>query len=150
MLKKGDKIPDVQLLNSKNESVNLRDYIGKPLVIFFYPKDNTQGCTAQACGFRDHYDEFLAYDASIIGISKDTPGSHEKVISKRKLPYPLLTDQKGKVLKAFGVSTYLFGAISARCTFIVDKEGVIQYSFREDIQIGKHITKSLKMLEKLN
>ena len=149
MLQKGDQLPDISLKNENNQEIKLKDFIGKPMVIFFYPKDNTKVCTAQACSFRDHFDEYLKYDAVILGISKDSPESHSKVVSKRALPFPLLSDPKGKAIKAFKVSTYLFGILSARCTFVIDKAGIIQYAFREDFKAEYHITKSLKLLSKL-
>ena len=115
MLQKGDKLPDIVLKDADGKDVRLTDFIGKPLVVFFYPKDNTRVCTAQACGFRDHFDEYLAYDANIIGISKDSPESHGKVMTKRKLPFPLLSDPKGRAVKAFGVSSYLF-TLQIKCS----------------------------------
>ena len=149
MLQKGAKLPDITLQNEQEESVKLSAFIGKPLVVFFYPKDNTKVCTAQACGFRDHFEEYLAHDAHIIGISKDSPKSHAKVIKKRELPFPLLSDTYGKAIKAFGVSSYLFGSLIARCTFVFDKEGILQYSFREDFKADIHIRKSLEVLSRL-
>lgn len=150
MLQKGDQLPNIILKNEKDEDVSLTSFLGKPLVVFFYPKDNTKVCTAQACGFRDHFDEYLTYEANIIGISKDSPASHAKVINKRKLPFPLLSDGLGKARKAFKVSSYLFGSLVARSTFVIDKKGIIQYSFREDFNADKHIKKSLEVLSKLD
>ncbi len=150
MLKKGDKIPDLTLKDQNNNDVNLQDFLGKPLVVFFYPKDNTQVCTAQACGFRDHFDDFKELETQVVGISKDSVESHAKVVSKRNLPFPLLSDPYGRALKAFKVSTYLFGFLSARCTFIIDKDGIIQHSFREDLKAEYHIKKSLETLTRLS
>ena len=149
MLQKGAKIPDIELENEQGQSIKLTDYLGKPLVVFFYPKDNTKVCTAQACGFRDHFEEYLEYDANIIGISKDSPKSHANFMEKRKLPFPLLSDPKGCAVKAFGVSSYLFGTFIARCTFVFDKKGEVQYSFRDDFKADSHIKKSLKVLSAL-
>ena len=149
MLKKGDKLPAVTLKDHNNNDVKLSDFVGKPLVVFFYPKDNTQVCTAQACGFRDHFDDFLELETQVIGISKDSVKSHAKVVEKRKLPFPLLSDTYGQALKAFKVSTYLFGILSARCTFVIDKDGIIQHSFREDLKADYHIKKSLEALSEL-
>ncbi len=149
MLQKGDQLPDITLLNEQNEPVRLTDYSGKPLVIFFYPKDNTRVCTAQACGFRDHFKDYLNYETTVIGISKDSPESHAKVMKKRSLPFSLLSDSNGKATKAFKVSTYLFGTLTARCTFIVDQNGIIQGSFRDDFNAKNHIDKSLKLLAKM-
>jgi len=149
MLQKGDLLPDISLKDQNNQDIKLKDYIGSPLIIFFYPKDNTKVCTAQACGFRDHFEEYLKLDTTIFGISKDAPESHAKVIKKRSLPFSLLSDSNGKAAKAFGVKTYLFGTLTARCTFVIDKEGRVQNSFRDDFNADHHIAKSLKTLSAL-
>lgn len=150
MLKKGDTIPDVELVDQKGQSISLHSFRGKSaLVIYFYPKDNTAVCTAQACGFRDHYEDFLELGATVIGISKDSVSSHKNVSEKRKLPFPLLSDPKGKALKAFGVPTYLFGLLPGRVTFIADNQCIIQHTFRADFKADVHIHESLNILRKL-
>lgn len=148
MLKKGDKLPVITLEDHTGKKVHFHEFIGRPLVIFFYPKDNTKVCTAQACGFRDYHEAFADMDAKVIGVSSDSVKSHAKVVAKRNLPFPLLSDPNGKALKAFKVPTYLFGMLSARCTFIINSDGSIHDSFREDMNATIHIKKSLKMLQK--
>ena len=150
MLKKGDAIPEVELADQQGQPVSLHSFKGKSaLVIYFYPKDNTTVCTAQACGFRDHYEDFVKLGATVIGISKDSVNSHKNVSEKRKLPFSLLSDPKGKTLKAFGVPTYLFGLMPGRVTFIVDKQGIIQHTFRADFKADVHIQESLNILREL-
>ncbi len=149
MLSKGDLIPDITLEDQDEKMVNLSDYKGNPLVIYFYPKDNTKVCTAQACGFRDNYEDFKNAGAEVIGISGDSTRSHKKVSNKRKLPFILLSDPKKKALKAFKVPTGLFGLIPGRVTFVVDKEGKIAHTFRADFNADRHIKEALKVLAKL-
>lgn len=150
MLKKGDAIPEVELADQQGQPISLHSFKGKSaLVIYFYPKDNTAVCTAQACGFRDHYEDFQKLGATVIGISKDSVNSHKNVSEKRKLPFSLLSDPKGKALKAFGVPTYLFGLMPGRVTFIVDKQGIIKHTFRADFKADVHIQESLNILRDL-
>lgn len=149
MLVKGEKIPDISLANQSGEDTALSDFIGGPLVIYFYPKDNTRVCTAQACGFRDNYEDFQKLGAEVIGISSDSPNSHKKVSDKRRLPFILLSDPRKEALKAFGVPSSLFGLLPGRVTFIVDKEGIVVHTFRADFNANIHIKEALKVLQSL-
>ena len=149
MLNKGDSIPDIELKDENDQTVSLSSFIGSPVVIYFYPKDNTSVCTAQACGFRDSYEEFCEIGAEVIGISRDSSESHKKVSKKRKLPFTLLSDPKKKALKAFGVPSGLFGLVPGRVTFVFDKDGKVIHTFRSDFQAQKHIDQALKALRKL-
>ncbi|WP_370090422.1 peroxiredoxin [Ekhidna sp.] len=148
MLKKGDKLPDISLEDQDGKTVTLHSFIGKPLVIYFYPKNNTRVCTAQACGFRDNYEAFLDLNAEIIGISADSTDSHKKVADKRNLPFILLSDAKKEARKAFGLPSIL-GLLPGRVTFIVDKEGIIKHTFRADFNASKHIEEALKVVQSL-
>ena len=150
MLKKGDQIPDIELKDQNDKLVRLHDHIGKPLVIYFYPKDNTKVCTAQACGFRDSYEDFKTHGADVIGISPDSVASHQKVVTKRSLPFILLSDPKGKAVKAFKVPTPLFGLLTGRVTFVIDKDGTIQHTFRADFQAESHVKSAIKVLKMLS
>jgi peroxiredoxin Q/BCP len=151
MLKKGDQLPEVILKDEEGSDVSLHTFLGeKPIVVYFYPKDNTSVCTAQACAFRDQYEDFKALGAEVIGISKDSVESHRKVVKKRKLPFKLLSDPKGTALKAFGVPTGFLGLVPGRVTFVSDKEGKIQHTFRSDFSAQKHIDQALKVLRKLS
>ncbi|WP_420318789.1 peroxiredoxin [Ekhidna sp.] len=149
MLHKGDPIPDIKLQDQDGKVVSLNHLKGTPLVIYFYPKDNTKVCTAQACGFRDNYEQFQGAGAEVIGISRDSSGSHKKVQNKRKLPFMLLSDPKKKALKAFGVPSSLFGLIPGRVTFVIDKDGKIAHTFRADFNADSHIKEALKVLKEL-
>ena len=147
MLSKGDKIPSISLKNKDGELVSLTDYIGNPLVVYFYPKDNTTVCTAQACGFRDSYEDFQQVGAEVVGISNDSPKSHQAVTEKRRLPFTLLSDQGKKALKAFGVPSGLFGLLPGRVTFVFNKDGKLIHSFRADFKAEAHIKEALKALK---
>lgn len=147
MLNKGDAIPPISLLNQEGKLISLTSFKGRPLVIYFYPKDNTRVCTAQACGFRDNYEQFQDAGAEVIGISQDSAASHKKVAKSRKLPFILLSDPKKEALKAFKVPTALFGLIPARVTFIVDKSGTVAHTFRADFNADKHIEEALKVIK---
>ena len=119
------------------------------MVIYFYPKDQTRVCTAQACSFRDHYEEFLDVGAEIIGISKDSVSSHKEVTIKRNLPFTLLSDPHKEAIRAFGIPTYLFGMLPGRVTFVADKDGVIIHTFMANWQAESHIEEALNKLRTL-
>jgi peroxiredoxin Q/BCP len=147
-LKIGDKLPSFSAKDTNGNVFNSQDYIGKqPLVIYFYPKDDTPGCTAQACSFRDNYQEFKDLGAEVIGISSDTVTSHLKFKSKFNLPFILLSDNDKKLRKLFGVQNSLF-IIPGRETFVIDKQGVVIMVFNS-MSSEIHITKALKVLKKL-
>jgi thioredoxin-dependent peroxiredoxin len=147
-LKIGDKIPSFSAKDTNGNIFDSQDYIGKqPLVIYFYPKDDTPGCTAQACSFRDNYQEFKDLGAEVIGISSDTVTSHLKFKSKFNLPFILLSDNDKKLRKLFGVQNSLF-VIPGRETFVIDKQGVVIMVFNS-MSSEIHITKALKVLKKL-
>lgn len=147
-LKIGDKLPSFSAKDTNGNVFNSQDYIGKqPLVIYFYPKDDTPGCTAQACSFRDNYQEFKDLGAEVIGISSDTVTSHLKFKSKFNLPFILLSDNDKKLRKLFGVQNSLF-IIPGRETFVIDKQGLVIMVFNS-MSSEIHITKALKVLKKL-
>ena len=120
----------------------------KPLVIYFYPKDNTPGCTAQACSFRDQYEDFKDLGAEVIGISSDSVSSHQQFTRQFKLPFILLSDSDKKIRKLFGVPTGMFGLIPGRVTYVTDKNGVVQMIF-DSMLATKHIPKALEAIKKL-
>lgn len=131
MLEKGTKAPDFTLFDKDGNEVSLSDFSGKKIVLYFYPKDNTPGCTRQACAFAESFEKFKELDAVVIGISKDSVSSHVKFAEKYSLPFVLLSDPEHKVIEAFGAwqekknygKTY-FGTV--RSTFIIDKNGIIE------------------------
>jgi len=147
-LKIGDKLPSFSAKDTNGNVFNSQEYIGKqPIVIYFYPKDDTPGCTAQACSFRDNYQEFKDLGAEVVGISSDTVTSHLKFKSKFNLPFILLSDNDKKLRKLFGVQNNLF-IIPGRETFVMDKNGIILMIFNS-MSAEIHIEKALKTLKEL-
>lgn len=145
-LKEGDRIPDFTAKDAEGNLFDSRSVIGqKAAIIYFYPKDDTPQCTAQACGFRDNYSEFLNLDVAVIGISSDDVASHRDFSQKYNLPFILLSDTDQSVRKLFGVPSKFFGLLPGRVTYLVDKAGVIQMVF-ESMSGMKHVR---KMLEKM-
>ena len=145
-LKIGDKIPSFTSIDSKGNSFDIKEYIGKPLVIYFYPKDDTPGCTIQACTFRDKYEDFKALGAEVIGISSDSLKSHQKFASRYKLPFILLSDFDKKIRVQFGVPNDFLGLIPGRATYVIDKKGVVQLIF-DSTSAKIHIEKALEILK---
>lgn len=146
-LKVGDKIPFFTAKDSRGSNFEVRDYIGKPLVIYFYPKDDTRVCTEQACSFRDNYEDFKNLGCEVIGISSDNSSSHEKFSTKYNLPFILLSDSDKKLRRLFGVSNDLLGLIPGRTTYVIDKNGIVILIFNS--MSGKiHIQKALEILKK--
>jgi peroxiredoxin Q/BCP len=145
-LKIGDKIPSFTSIDSKGDSFDIIEYIGKPLVIYFYPKDDTPGCTIQACTFRDKYEDFKALGAEVIGISSDSLKSHQKFASRYKLPFILLSDFDKKIRTQFGVPNDFLGLIPGRATYVIDKKGVVRLIF-DSTSAKIHIEKALEILK---
>lgn len=148
-LKVGDIIPSFTVKESNGNTFESKNYVGtKPLVIYFYPKDNTPACTAQACSFRDQYEDFVDLGAEVIGISSDTEKSHDQFAVKYKLPFILLSDYDKKIRNLFGVPTGLFGLIPGRVTYVADKSGKIVMIFDSMLAV-KHIPKAFEAIKKL-
>lgn len=135
MLKVGDKAPDFKLMNQDEKEVSLSDFLGKKVVLYFYPKDNTPGCTSQACGFRDINEELESMDVKLLGVSKDKVTSHQKFIEKYGLNFDLLADPDKQVHEMYGVlkEKKMYGKLTlgtSRDTFIIDEEGNIIEIFK--------------------
>jgi thioredoxin-dependent peroxiredoxin len=146
----GSKAPDFTLPSQSGEIVNLKGFVGsKPVVLFFYPKDDTPGCTKQACAFRDDYEQFGKLDAEVIGISSASVESHRSFASKHDLPFTLLSDEGGKVRKLYGVPT-TFGIFPGRVTYVIDEEGVIRYVFSSQLGVSRHVEEALRALQSLS
>ena len=131
MLETGMKAPEFALCNQNGETVRLSDFLGKKVVLYFYPKDNTPGCTWQACAFAAAYDVFRQRDVAVIGVSKDSVASHLKFAQKHDLPFILLADPELQAIQAYGVwqEKKLYGKVSmgvVRTTFIIDEQGNIE------------------------
>ncbi len=145
----GDKAPDFTLPAQSGETVQLKDFIGKKnIVLYFYPKDNTPGCTAEACTFRDSYEVFKDAGAEVIGISSDSTDSHEQFASRYQLPFILVSDKGGVVRKRYGVPS-TFGLLPGRVTYIIDKEGIVRQVFSSQLNAKKHVDEALKTLQTL-
>ena len=130
MLEKGTKAPEFTLLDKDGKEVSLSDFAGKKVVLYFYPRDNTPGCTRQACAFAAAYEGFRSLDVTVIGISKDSVKSHEKFAAKYDLPFILLSDPELQAIEAYGVwqEKKLYGKVSmgvVRSSFIIDEQGMI-------------------------
>jgi len=152
-LKVGDKAPLFKLKNQEGEPISLSDMKGKPVVLYFYPKDNTSGCTKEACNFRDEFPKFGKMKAEIIGVSADSVESHKKFAEKYKLPFNLLSDEKKEVLEKYGVwqekSMYgkkYMGIV--RTTFIIDAKGKISRIFPK-VKVDEHNKEVMEALKEL-
>lgn len=131
MLKIGDKMPDFEVVDQDGNQIGSKDLLGKKTVIYFYPKDNTSGCTAEACSIRDSYEALLAKGYNVVGVSKDSVASHKKFIEKYELPFTLLSDTSTQMLQAFGAwgEKKMYGKTvlgTIRRTFIFDEEGILE------------------------
>jgi peroxiredoxin Q/BCP len=142
----GSKAPDFTLRSQSGANVSLRDFLGRsPIVLFFYPKDDTPGCTKQACAFRDDYGQFGAVDAEVFGISADSVGSHKRVAENNEWPFALLSDEGGKVRQLYGVPKTL-GLMPGRVTYVIDKEGVVRRIFSSQLAVSRHVEEALAAL----
>jgi peroxiredoxin Q/BCP len=149
-VQKGSRVPSFTLLDQNGKLFDITSVLGKKnLVIYFYPKDDSPGCTKEACTFRDQFEVFREADAEIIGISSDDVESHKKFAEKYRLTYTLLSDKDGKVRKLFGVPSDLFGLLPGRVTYVINKQGIVIHTFDSQLQTQKHIEESLSALRKL-
>lgn len=147
----GDRIPSFSLPDQKGQTVSIDDLIGKKnLVIYFYPKDETSGCTAEACSFRDNYEEFENLGCEVIGISSDSIQAHEKFAANHRLNFTLLADTEKKVRKLFGVPSNLFGLLPGRVTYIIDKKGIVRSVHNSQMDPKSHIEKALSEVKQLD
>lgn len=149
-LNKGDLAPDFKAVNQDGEFVSLSDFSGKKLILYFYPKDNTSGCTNEACNFRDNYDFWLSKGFAVVGVSPDSVASHQKFIAKNSLPFPLLSDPEKKIIKAYGAwgPKKLYGREYEgliRSTFVIDEEGKIEEVFNK-VKTKEHTAQIVKTL----
>jgi thioredoxin-dependent peroxiredoxin len=148
-IKVGDAAPQFTLRDQKGQSVSLadlnRDHV---VVLYFYPKDETAGCTAEACSFRDSHDVFAEAGAQVVGVSSDGVESHARFASHHGLPFVLLSDSDGAVRSAYGVAPAL-GFIPGRVTFVIDRQGVVRHVFSSLTRIGNHVDSALETVKQL-
>lgn len=146
----GSTVPSFSLLDQYGKMFNIDNFIGKKnLVIYFYPKDDTPGCTKEACSFRDQFADFEDVDALVIGISSDSVESHLNFAKKHRLNYTLLSDVEKKARNLFKVPTDLLGLLPGRVTYVIDKEGKVVYMFKSQTQAEKHVEEALQILKKI-
>lgn len=148
MLKVGDKMPDFQVVNQNGDIVRSADLLGKKTIIYFYPKDNTSGCTAEACNLRDNHEALMAKGYNVVGVSKDGVASHRRFIEKYALPFTLLADTSTEMIQAFGAwgEKRLYGRAymgTLRRTFIFDEQGILT-EIIEDVDTKRHAEQILQ------
>jgi peroxiredoxin Q/BCP len=146
----GDHLPEFTLSDQDGNPFSINSVIGKKnLVIYFYPKDDSPGCTKEACAFRDQFEVFNEADARIIGISGQSVESHKKFAEKYRLSFTLLSDEGDKVRELFGVPVNFLGLLPGRVTYIIDKSGKVVYIFNSQTQAEKHVAEALRILKGL-
>jgi thioredoxin-dependent peroxiredoxin len=145
----GDKAPDFALPSQSGDQVRLSDRLGERVVVlYFYPKDNTRGCTAEACAFRDSHEVFTDAGAEVIGISSDSADKHAAFAGQHKLPFTLVSDAGGQVRKSYGVPSVL-GMLPGRVTYVIDRTGTVRHVFNSMTNIGGHASDALTVVRQL-
>jgi peroxiredoxin Q/BCP len=148
MLRVGDRAPDFTLPSSSGP-VRLADVLrSTAVVLYFYPRDETAGCTAEACAFRDSYEVFTQAGAEVIGVSDDTVESHRSFAAHHRLPFQLLADPGGEVRRLYGVSAWL-GLLPGRVTFVIDRHGIVRHVFDSQFQATRHVAEALETIRTL-
>ncbi|PTL83901.1 peroxiredoxin [Vitiosangium sp. GDMCC 1.1324] len=150
-IKVGDQAPDFTFTQKDGNPGSLKSLLQKKkaVVLYFYPKDETPGCTAQACSFRDSYESFTEVGAEVIGVSHDSSSSHDSFASKHRLPFTLISDGDGALRKSYGVPRSFLGLLPGRVTYVIDHNGVVQHVFNSQIQATKHISEALEVVKRL-
>ena len=145
----GDKAPDFTLPSQAGEPVRLADRLAEhSVVLYFYPRDETRGCTAEACAFRDSYEVFADAGAEVIGVSSDSVDRHAGFADHHKLPFTLVSDRGGAVRKSYGVPAAL-GVLPGRVTYVIDRAGTVRHVFNSMTNIGRHIDDALTVVKQL-
>lgn len=145
----GDKAPDFKLHDQNGRTVTLAEFRGKKaVVLYFYPKDETPGCTKEACSFRDSYEDFVKAGAEVIGVSGDSVAKHQAFAQHHRLPFTLLADDGNQLRKAYGVPSTLW-ILPGRVTYVIDNGGVVRHVFDSQMQATKHISEALAVISSL-
>jgi peroxiredoxin Q/BCP len=145
----GSPAPDFTLPSQSGALVSLKDFLGKrPVVLFFYPRDDTPGCTRQACAIRDEFEEFAKLDAEVIGISSDSVPSHKRFAGRHDLPFTLLSDEGGRVRQLYRVPN-TFGLFPGRVTYVIDESGVVRRVFSSQLGVTRHVEEALGALAEI-
>lgn len=143
-LRVGDRVPSFTLPDQNGNPFRLEDALAKgPLVLFFYPKDDTPICTAEACSFRDASADFLAAGAVVAGVSSDDSASHRRFAEKHNLPFPLLADEGGALRRKLGVPRAMLGMLESRVTYVIDQKGILRHRFEAMLRANKHVDEAL-------
>lgn len=149
-LKVGDRVPSFTLPDQDNHPFHLDEALAKgPVVLFFYPKDFTPGCTAEACSFRDASSEFIDAGATVCGVSSDDVASHRRFADEHKLVYPLLADVGGEVRKLLSVPRGMLGFMDGRVTYVIDQKGILRHKFDAMLRATKHVDEALSTVRSL-
>jgi peroxiredoxin Q/BCP len=148
-LKVGDKVPDFTLPDQDGKAVSLDELLKLGcLVLYFYPKDDTPGCTVEACSFRDQHQELLEEGACVVGVSSDGVESHRRFADKFSIPFRLLSDKGGELRKRFGVPRTL-GLIDGRVTYVIDAQGVVRHIFDSQLRMRQHVEEAFRLVRAL-
>ncbi len=150
MLSVGDTVPDFSRPAATGDEFRIADCRGdKVVVLYFYPKDETPGCTVEACGFRDHYAQFVDHGAVVVGVSADSPESHRAFIANHALPFVLISDEDGSLRRQFGVPKTM-GLLPGRTTYVIDRAGVVRHVFNSQMRVRKHVEQALAIVKSLS
>jgi thioredoxin-dependent peroxiredoxin len=145
----GDRAPDFTLPDGSGAPVRLSELLSrKVVVLYFYPKDETPGCTAESCAFRDAYDDFNRAGAEVVGVSRDDGASHRRFAAHHKLPFVLLSDPEGRVHEVYGIRSR-WGFLRDRVTFVIDRAGIVRHVFTSMIDMQGHVKKALPIVREL-
>jgi peroxiredoxin Q/BCP len=148
-VKAGDRAPDFSLPTQDGSELALRDLLQKnAVVLYFYPMDNTPGCTAEAKSFRDSYDALKEAGAEVVGVSSQSPQSHQGFARENCLPFKLVSDQAGKLRELYGVPK-AFGLLPGRVTYVIDRQGIVRHVINSPLRIGRHVKEALEALKRL-
>src|SRR5215204_128255 len=143
----GTVAPRFALPSQSGEIVSLEDFLDRrPVVLFFYPKDDTPGCKREACAFRDDYQQFGELDAEVVGISSDSVESHRSFAENHELPFALLSDEGGKVRQLYGVRN-TFGLLPGRVTYVIDRKGMVRHVFSSQLAVSRHVEEALEAVK---
>jgi peroxiredoxin Q/BCP len=149
VLKRGARAPHFSLQTSDGGVLRSTEYFGrKPIVLYFYPKDDTPGCTVESCAFRDAYEQFVAAGAEVIGVSADPVSSHRRFQDKHALPFILASDTARRTAREYGVPEGPFG-LAGRATFVIDRHGIVRDAFSSRFRVKRHVSRALDLVRRL-
>ena len=145
----GERAPDFTLPDAEGRPVTLSELVARgPVVLYFYPRDETMGCTVEACAFRDTHDEFVGIGAQVVGVSRDSPASHAQFAAHHRLPFTLLSDQTGEVHERYGIGKLL--AFGDRVTLVIDRDGIVRHRFDSKLRWRAHVTTALSSVRQVS